>query len=559
MSTTPVASILIPTRGRPEYLDVCLRSIAPPAVVAGAELLVISDGGDAATRSVAERHGARVIELTGAHGANAARNAGVAASTGDPVVLIDDDVLAPAGWLPAILDGVREYPDHDVFGGPIRADLGGRGPRSCGREKPPITTLDLGDDDCDAELVWSANMVIRRRALARVGPFDESIYGRGEEEDWERRYRALGGRIRYLARAGLHHRRSGADARLPRLSAAAYALGRTARRYDTVKSAAPSVAHELTTLIGTTGHVIRRRCPSGLVSVAHNAGRLIESIRGGGGGGGATSVDSGDDFLSGTSGQVWGIRATSRATAADAVCDVASLVTLAPQRVRRAARGWPRRRVLALAVVRDDAPNVLPAARAELLSSRHEVQFESMPVGGRGKFENLDLLLERTPLDGFDWLLVVDDDVALPGGFLDAFVFLAERFDLAMAQPAHRWRSHAAWNVTRRRPFSIVRETSFVEIGPLCALRSKTFETLLPFPPLRFGWGLDAHWSALARARGWRQGVVDATPIQHGLRRIASSYDPTDAVDEGREFLSNRPYTAAAEANRTLVTHRSWS
>ena len=220
---------------------------------------------------------------------------------------------------------------------------------------------------------------------------------------------------------------------------------------------------------------------------------------------------------------------------------------------------WPRRRVLVLAVERENAPNMLAAARAELLSSRHEVRFESVAVAGRGKFENLDLLLERVPLDGFDWLLVLDDDVALPRGFLDAFVFLAERFDLAMAQPAHRWRSHAAWNVTRRRPFSLVRETAFVEIGPLCALRADTFGTLLPFPPLRFGWGLDAHWSALARSRGWRQGVIDATPIQHGLRRIASSYDPADAIDEGREFLADRPYTPAAEANRTLVTHRNWS
>ena len=47
--------------------------------------------------------------------------------------------------------------------------------------------------------------------------------------------------------------------------------------------------------------------------------------------------------------------------------------------------------------------------------------------------------------------------------------------------------------------------------------------------------------------------------IRHGLRRIASSYDPADAVDEGRQFLADRPYTPAAQANRTLVTHRSWS
>jgi hypothetical protein len=300
------------------------------------------------------------------------------------------------------------------------------------------------------------------------------------------------------------------------------------------------------------------------VLAAHSAGRIRE-VSGGGhpvrasAAAPAGARATGDDFLSGTSGQVWGIGATARATVADCACDVAALVTLQRRRVRGAARAWPRRRVLALAVEREDAPNVLAAARTELLSSRHEVRFESSPVGERGKFENLDLLLERTPLDGFDWLLVVDDDVALPRGFLDAFMFLAERFDLAMAQPAHRWRSHAAWNVTRRRPFSLVRETSFVEVGPLCALRADTFRTLLPFPPLRFGWGLDAHWSALARSRGWRQGVIDATPIQHGLRRIASSYDPADAIDEGRRFLSERPYTPAAEANRTLVTHRRWT
>ena len=178
-----------------------------------------------ATAAVAARHGARLVAVPGASGANAARNAGVAAAGGDLVVLLDDDVRAPAGWLNALLAGVRDAPAHDVFGGPIRADLDGGGPRSCGREGAPITTLNLGTGDCDAELVWSANMAIRRRALETVGRFDESIHGRGEEEDWERRYAAGGGRIRYLAAAGLEHRRAGADARLPRLARAGYALG----------------------------------------------------------------------------------------------------------------------------------------------------------------------------------------------------------------------------------------------------------------------------------------------------------------------------------------------
>lgn len=264
------------------------------------------------------------------------------------------------------------------------------------------------------------------------------------------------------------------------------------------------------------------------------------------------------DMFSGTPGEVWGVRATTRAVLADAVCTAAAAAGLTSGRLRRAARSGPRRRVLVLAVERPDTPNVLAGARAELERSRHEVQFAATTVGSRGKFENLNRLLDQHPVGGHDWLLLIDDDVVLPHGFLDAFLFLAERFDFDLAQPAHRWRSHAAWHVTRRRPGAVARDTRFVEIGPVSALRATTFDGLLPFPELKFGWGLDLHWSALARARGWREGIIDATPVRHGLRRIAASYDRGEAAAESREFLAHRPYTPAGEAQRTLAAHRRW-
>ncbi len=271
-----------------------------------------------------------------------------------------------------------------------------------------------------------------------------------------------------------------------------------------------------------------------------------------------TTAGTEGDYFSGTSGQVWGIRATTRAVVADAVCDAAAVATLTPWRLRRTARRSAARRVLALGVERRDVPNVLAAAEAELERSHHHVDVLSTVAGTKGKFENLNDLLAGRPASGYDWLLLVDDDVVLPRDFLDVFLFLAERYDLALAQPAHRRRSHAAWAVTRRRPGVLARQTRFVEIGPVCALRADTFDALLPFPPLRFGWGLDLHWSAVARERGWRQGVIDATPVRHGLRQIATSYDRSDAVAETREFLADRPYTTATEAQRTLVAHRSW-
>src|SRR6185437_12176056 len=127
-------------------------------------------------------------------------------------------------------------------------------------------------------LVWGANMALRRRAVERAGRFDQTWHGPGDEEDWERRYTATGGVVRYLAAAGLEHRRTAADARLRPLSRAAYRQGRASRRYDVRKGSAPPLVHELRTLLGCQWHVVRRRCPRGVVLAAHSLGRLREAL-----------------------------------------------------------------------------------------------------------------------------------------------------------------------------------------------------------------------------------------------------------------------------------------
>src|SRR5579871_5412880 len=93
------ASIIIPTRSRPGYLEVALSSLAPQATAAGAELIVVDDGGIAANERLAARAGARYVALGEPRGLNAARNAGIAAATGDLLAFVDDDVEVRAGWL----------------------------------------------------------------------------------------------------------------------------------------------------------------------------------------------------------------------------------------------------------------------------------------------------------------------------------------------------------------------------------------------------------------------------------------------------------------------------
>jgi glycosyltransferase involved in cell wall biosynthesis len=259
-------------------LTVTLASVMPQAREHGAEVIVVSDGDDRATAQVAGSQGAALISLERPSGANAARNAGVAGSAGDLVVFVDDDIEAQPGWLEALLRAAAERADRDVFGGPIAARLEGGGPRACGREAAPITTLDGGPSDREIEFVWSANMAIRRSALERVGDFDETIHGRGEEEEWEQRYKAAGGRVEYVAGARVEHRRVAADATIGALSRASYALGRTARRNDVRTGRGPSLPAELRTLAGCVWHTGRRRCANGIVMAAHSLGRVRETL-----------------------------------------------------------------------------------------------------------------------------------------------------------------------------------------------------------------------------------------------------------------------------------------
>jgi GT2 family glycosyltransferase len=212
--------------------------------------------------------------------------------------------------------------------------------------------------------------------------------------------------------------------------------------------------------------------------------------------------------------------------------------------------------VLVLSVVRPANRATHERALAELRRSRCALDVREREPAGAGKFENLNALLDGVDLASYDWALLLDDDVVLPRGFLGGLLFVAERFDLALAAPAHRLRSHAAWRLTRRRVGSIARETAFVEIGPVTALRRETFEALLPFPPVGMGWGLDAHWSWLARERGWRIGIVDALPIAHRDAAAASAYSREAAVAQARGFLADHPYLPVGESQRTLAVHR---
>jgi glycosyltransferase involved in cell wall biosynthesis len=279
VSAEPAVSVVVPTRNRAAYLEVALASIRSQDLDEPYEVIVVDDGSTDATAAVAARAGASLIRHDDPRGPNAGRNAGIAAARAGLVALVDDDVAAPAGWLRALVEGARRHPDAAVFGGPIRARFDGPAPRGCGREDPPITTLDLGREDREADAVWSANMLLRRSAWDDAGPFPEAAAVGGDEEEWLAEVRRRGGRIVYLAGAGLEHRRAGDDARLRALARGAYARGRNVRAWDARRGEPPTLARELRVLAGCGWHAARRRCPQGLIAGAHSLGRTVEALR----------------------------------------------------------------------------------------------------------------------------------------------------------------------------------------------------------------------------------------------------------------------------------------
>ncbi len=240
-------------------------------------------------------------------------------------------------------------------------------------------------------------------------------------------------------------------------------------------------------------------------------------------------------------------------------------------RIDALARAAPTYDVLAVGVYLR-TPKRFPDTVAELGRSRHRVRVRLGSMGDEaapelaattavtglagGKFANANTLIAGDDGPPPRWTLVMDHDARLPTGWLDRFLALAEAFDLALCQPALSLRSFYSHPLTRRRPWAVARETRFVEIGPVTAFSRRAAAELLPFPELRYGWGLDLHWAAIADQRGWRLGVVDALPVRHESGLVAAAYPREEAEAEAARFLADRPYLPSARAGEVLAVHR---
>lgn len=192
----PALSIVIPTYRRPRGLARLLQSLAPQVrKQVSQEVIVVNDGtGDASYDAIIEDHREWVhyIANTENRGPAAARNNGVKSATGEFLVFIDDDCVAPPAWLAQLERILAGDPQLDAVGGTTRP-LPSQHPKwferlltASGCHPNPVFYRD------QLIVMVSACLAVRRMSFNALGGFVERIMPLAEDRNLTTRLRLAG-------------------------------------------------------------------------------------------------------------------------------------------------------------------------------------------------------------------------------------------------------------------------------------------------------------------------------------------------------------------------------
>ena len=171
------------------------------------EIILVNDGSRDRTSEIGRQYQrVRVIDIPNG-GLSAARNVGLAHSTGEIVAYTDADTRVDPDWLTFL---VQPFLNSDV--------VGSGGPNVVPADDPPIAQCIARApggpthvllDDRIAEHVPGCNMAFRRNALLAIGGFNPTYLRAGDDVDVCWRLQARGGRIGFSSSALVwHHHRS---------------------------------------------------------------------------------------------------------------------------------------------------------------------------------------------------------------------------------------------------------------------------------------------------------------------------------------------------------------
>jgi glycosyltransferase involved in cell wall biosynthesis len=179
-----VASVIVPTRDRPERLRRCLAALESQTV-SGFEVVVVDDGsaeGGRVAEVVAGARRARLVRASG-RGPAAARNLGAAHARASLLCFTDDDCRPEPSWLGAIAGRVAQ--GAEAVAGPTLTALAGN---RCSVASQTVTNhlMDESRDDTRGTTTFApTSNVACRVEVWRAVPFDDRYpVAAGEDRDW---------------------------------------------------------------------------------------------------------------------------------------------------------------------------------------------------------------------------------------------------------------------------------------------------------------------------------------------------------------------------------------
>lgn len=199
-----LASVVIPTRNRPESLARLLESIrssVPPE--GGYEIVIVNDGGQDLS-ALAARFGARLITQP-ASGAAAARNRGVEAAQGEFVLFTDDDCRVARDWIGRLASRTAREPSALVMGKVLNG-LPSNPWAVAGQTLHDIVVEYFNSRPGQPGFFTANNFCLRRQDWLSAGGMNAAwrVCG-GEEREFAVRWAARGGRVVLEPTAVVHH------------------------------------------------------------------------------------------------------------------------------------------------------------------------------------------------------------------------------------------------------------------------------------------------------------------------------------------------------------------
>lgn len=191
---SPLVSVVIPTRGRPELLAETLRTIVDQDYAGPLEIIVVHDR-EEIDPSLADlsRPGREIVSIhnTRTGGLCGGRNSGLVASHGDFVASCDDDDL----WYPAKVrlqvERLLADPDLLAVGAGIRLLMGDRGDVEWQARESVISHERLLVNR--VKELHSSTLMMRRTAFDAAGLYDEDLpFSYAEDYDWLLRATTVG-------------------------------------------------------------------------------------------------------------------------------------------------------------------------------------------------------------------------------------------------------------------------------------------------------------------------------------------------------------------------------